>query len=327
MYTRLSALYFLYYVASGFYMPFVSLFYKNLGFSGGQIGLLAALAPLVGMVMGPFWGYVADTRGQRIVLLRLALVGGILTAPLLLLPRTFVPVAVLIALLTLCLSSVLPLTDTTTLEWVKHAGGTTYGQIRLWGSAGYIGGGLVAGQILGLTGIHVMFGFYSGLLIGPLVVAMSVRPPRLAGQVAAGVRGGVGSLLRHPRLGPFYLLVFLGYSTVSSYNVFYALYLKGMGAPAQVVGLAIAVGGLTEIPVMWYSSKLIARWGGRTVLLLAFTLYAVRWFLLAAVHTPLLAVATQMLAGADICGLLRGWDHVCRSPCASGTQGDRPDAL
>src|SRR4051794_11079253 len=62
-YARLSSFYFLYFLAGGFYFPFVSIFYRNLGFTGGQIGLLAALGPLVGIIMGPVWGHLADQRG------------------------------------------------------------------------------------------------------------------------------------------------------------------------------------------------------------------------------------------------------------------------
>src|SRR5579859_2003009 len=126
-YGRLSAFYFLYFLAGGFYFPFVSLFYRSLGFGGGQIGLLAALAPLTGIIMGPVWGYLADQRGWRVPLLRLSLLGAVLCAPLLLLPHAFPLVAVLVALLALCLSPTIPLADATTLEWVKGEGVTTYG--------------------------------------------------------------------------------------------------------------------------------------------------------------------------------------------------------
>ena len=298
MYTRLSAFYLFYFLAAGVYFPFVSLFYKDLGFSGEQIGLLGALAPLAGIALGPVWGYLADQRGWRLPLLRWSLLLAALGAPLLLLPRSFGPVALVVGLVALCLSPAIPLADATTLEWVKRTGWpATYGKVRLWGAMGFILGGLAGGRLFTLASVHLLFGVYGVLLLGPFAAALAIPARRGIGRARPRGQGHALSLLRHPVLGPFYLCSFLAYVTTASYNGFFSLYMRSLGAGSQQIGLAIAVGSVSELPVMWYSGRLIARFGARSVVLAALCLYTLRWGLLALIHDPLLATASQCLNG------------------------------
>jgi hypothetical protein len=48
-----AAFYFLYFAALAAFMPFLSIYYQNLGLDGRQIGTLLALPPLVSLFAGP----------------------------------------------------------------------------------------------------------------------------------------------------------------------------------------------------------------------------------------------------------------------------------
>ncbi len=52
--------YFCYYAAAACLMPYLVLYYRQIGLSGGQIGLLAGIGPLVTLVAAPLWGGWAD---------------------------------------------------------------------------------------------------------------------------------------------------------------------------------------------------------------------------------------------------------------------------
>ena len=47
--------YFIFYAAMAALSPFLTLYYQSLGLSGTQIGLLAGLVPLTGMLSGTLW--------------------------------------------------------------------------------------------------------------------------------------------------------------------------------------------------------------------------------------------------------------------------------
>ncbi len=56
--------YLLFYAAASFSMPFIILYFQELGFSGAQIGLLAGMAPLITVFGAPIWTGLADSKGK-----------------------------------------------------------------------------------------------------------------------------------------------------------------------------------------------------------------------------------------------------------------------
>ena len=83
-------LYFLYYAAAATLLPFLTIYYQDLGLTGTQIGLLASMPPLLSLVSAPVWGVVSDTMKQRKLSLLIAIGGAILLALALSAVRGFV---------------------------------------------------------------------------------------------------------------------------------------------------------------------------------------------------------------------------------------------
>ena len=55
--TRLSkGMYFLYYCAISFYVPFLPLFLEEAGLSLTTVGMMLGVRPLISMLSAPFWG-------------------------------------------------------------------------------------------------------------------------------------------------------------------------------------------------------------------------------------------------------------------------------
>ena len=46
------------------YYPTLGKYYKELGFSGTQIGILFSVATFITMLMQPVWGMICDKRGK-----------------------------------------------------------------------------------------------------------------------------------------------------------------------------------------------------------------------------------------------------------------------
>ena len=61
----LSVFYFTAFALLGAYLPYFTLYAESLGFTGLQIGILAAAIPLGKVVFGPLWTYLADRLGSR----------------------------------------------------------------------------------------------------------------------------------------------------------------------------------------------------------------------------------------------------------------------
>ena len=72
--TVLGAYYFAYFAYVGAYSPYITLYFKELGMTAAQIGLLYSI-PQVMRIFGPSaWGHLADSSGRPQVILRAAAV-------------------------------------------------------------------------------------------------------------------------------------------------------------------------------------------------------------------------------------------------------------
>lgn len=72
-------------MSNAFYVPFVSVYLRNVGFSNLVIGTVFAIRPFLGFVSSPFWGFCADRSGKhKLVLVFVIIVTGVTRLSLLL---------------------------------------------------------------------------------------------------------------------------------------------------------------------------------------------------------------------------------------------------
>jgi len=164
--------------------------------------------------------------------------------------------------------------DVLTLE-ALGAENTRYGLLRLWGSAGFVFGALVAGDVfdprapyqvpLAIAGTYALT-FGSSLLLPSRAAPM----PALSW---AAVKEAVPSMA-------FLLAVLLSQLGQSAYDVCFTLYSRDLGVSGARVGVLWAVGVAAEITLMWKSSALLARFGDKRMLVVGLLGAAVRWILL-----------------------------------------------
>ena len=102
------AYYFLWLGAGGFLFPFLSIFYRQQGLSGAEIGLLGTIANLVGLSSAPLWGRLSDTASNPRRLLQVSLFGTALAMLILSRQTLFVWIALTIALNSLVSSALAP---------------------------------------------------------------------------------------------------------------------------------------------------------------------------------------------------------------------------
>ncbi|NIN65423.1 MAG: MFS transporter [Anaerolineae bacterium] len=291
-YTR--GFYLLYFRAVGCIFPYLNLYYQRIGLSGLQIGILAAIPALVVPFASPLWGIVADSLNLHRTLLSLAVAGTII--PVLLLSASgamiwLVPVTLVYAFF---YGPIGPLIDSTALE-VAEASRRSYGELRVWGTIGFIASAWALGRIMESTGLRLLFCGCALFMLGTLALSRFL-PPR--GQQWRGPRlRGLGVLLADRVLVLFLVSVFLLSATVAAGNNFFTLYLDGLGASEALVGLSWAIAALSEVPVMFLSGVLMRRLAARGLLFVGFAVYALRWFLYSQITSLQMILAVQLLHG------------------------------
>jgi PPP family 3-phenylpropionic acid transporter len=108
---------------------------------------------------------------------------------------------------------------------------------------------------------------------------------------------GIGALLRQPAWMLFSLCVFLVWIATNASIAFLGVSLSAIGAKQGLIGFALTIGALTELPFMAFSGSLLRRYGPLRLLIAGMLLMTVRFFLLGALQAPQWAIAINMING------------------------------
>ncbi|HQV28421.1 MAG TPA: MFS transporter, partial [Thermoflexales bacterium] len=269
-YFSLKFFYFCFYGALGAYFPFLQLYYRDIGLDVAQIGLLATVGGLIGLLAGPLWTIIADAfRLQRVMLplcfaLNLGLLFLIGQTP------SFGGLVLVVGLNAFLSAPVGPLADSGVVLALGERR-ELYGAQRLWGSVSWAVSTVVVGALVTQFGVWVIFPIVVGL--GVPAVIMSARLPR-ASLIQPDLRAGARQLLRDRGWLLFILSAFLLGCCLVAATGYATSFIRDIGGTGEVVGAAFAIGALAEIPVMGLTARIIRRFGARRVLLVACLLYA-----------------------------------------------------
>jgi PPP family 3-phenylpropionic acid transporter len=295
----------LYYVliqgAFGAYLPFINVHFAERGLSGREIGVLAAVPPIMTLLVAPAWGAAADRSGSRLRVLRWVLAGTAGGVLLLGAPRTFWLLLPAMGLFMLFQVAIIPLGDAVVAAAAAEKD-TPYGLLRLWGSVGFALGGLLMGQLESRFGLGAIFPLYALLTAAALPLMWRMVPPEVGG--VTGTRpSGVRTLLQDRPLALILLIAGVAATGITVGYLFLFVFLDALGASAGLIGAVSAVGALVEVPFMLWGGRLIQRRGAPPVFAAGMGLFALGWGLYAILESPTLAPAIQALNGAAL-GLL-----------------------
>jgi MFS transporter, PPP family, 3-phenylpropionic acid transporter len=293
--------YFLYFWGLSALFPYFALYYESLGLSGSQIGTLMALVPLVTLVSAPLWSGLADATRRHKAILLLATVGTAAGAWGLLQARSFPALLPIVVLFALFMSPILPLMDSAVLAMLgdrKEA----FGRQRALGALGPALAGPLISALTGRYGLPVPFyGFiaaYTGIAL--LVTRMPVRGGEETG---APFWQGLRQLIRNPSLARFLFVVFLGMMGYAAKLTFLYPRLNELGAPEAMMGFALVMGTVGELPLLLASGKLMRKWGTHGLLTASLTAITVMLLGYSFIRTPELIWAGELLHGLAYSGM------------------------
>ena len=293
------AFYFFYYAGIAFMAPFMVLYYQSLEFNGAQIGVLASLSPLITLFSAPLWTGLADaTRRHRLILSVTMLVGSlaIFAFPLL---RAFAPVLLVGGVYSLFFAPVISFADSATMAMLADKK-DMYGRVRLGGTIGFGLAAPLAGALVQTYGLKAAFWGCAVMYLLALLVSQNFVHGHTAKSQAAvpgGVPGGTRAFLTNPRWLLFLVGAFVGGLTLAFSNNYFFPYLKELNASATTMGLALTVGTLGEVPVLFFGHYLLRRLKAYPLFILALVITGVRLLLFAVAQTPGQALLIQLFNG------------------------------
>lgn len=279
--------YFCHFAAMAALMPFLALYYRQLGLGEQTIGLLTGLPPLLTLVAAPLWGALADATQRHQRLLQIAIGGVWLTILLFSMVRDPAWLLPLVLVYALCNAPIIPLVDNTVLVLLGERQ-AIYGRLRLWGALGWGVAGTVAGLLVERYGLT--WSFYSALLFlaGCLVATLWFRIERA--QIGQPFWQGMRFFVTNRPWLVFLITLFINGAAAGVSNNFLFLYLDELQASESLMGLSLLAATASEIPIFFFGERLLNRFGARGLLLLSlgatvvrmvgYTLMPVAWLVL-----------------------------------------------
>jgi PPP family 3-phenylpropionic acid transporter len=194
---------------------------------------------------------------------------------------------------------IMALLDSTVIDLVKQ-GGAAYGRQRLWGSLGFVITSFGLGQLLVLDNLQPLFWLHA-LLLGGLCVGLSRLLPIQGTGQRVDLLAGVRELAVRPGYLNFLGAMALLGAGLASYVNFMALFMLRLGGNEAQVGLAWAINGAMEIPIMFFGARLLGTQPHGRVLMGGFLGFALAWGLVGFATAP-----WQLLLIAGLNGICFG---------------------
>lgn len=286
--------YFWYYAAVGVFFPFSALYYRDLGFSGIEVGLLTALPSVGAAFVGPILGAVADARSIHRPVLRVAIALAALTALAASQVTAFSAIFALIALVSIASAPIAPLLDSygVTASDRLHR---SFGSLRVWGSLGFMAFTLALGQAMGNDVSSIVFVAYAVTL--GLALLATIGLPTMREHHPQALIGGLGELRRNRPLLLLLAIAYLLSSSAALINIFLGIHIEDLGGSTALIGAAFAIGSATELPVIAFGGRLISRFGPTRLIGVSLVVYTLRFALLSLITAPVWILPAQLLHG------------------------------
>jgi PPP family 3-phenylpropionic acid transporter len=196
-----------------------------------------------------------------------------------------------------------PVLDSLSLKLVKKNPAFSYGTLRIAGAAGWAFTGIINGQLIDAMNTTVIFVVSAVSMLLTFIFAFTLQkdndPATEPGTVTASEQSfaNVKDVFNNKTLIFLLLCVFLISAGTTTIWNFYSTYMKENGASASLVGYGLSLQGLCELPLFYFSARIIAKFGIKTTLLITVSAAAIRMLLYSLVKNPYAALPIELLHG------------------------------
>ncbi len=293
--TALRIVYFLVFCCTGAWLPKLYDYCVHKGLTETESALILSITPIMMFVVQPVYGFLADKLGHKKTLLLSTLLASISYLGYLR-DNDFAGLIIVTVVMSLFYNTIQPVLDSMALQIAKHNPKFSYGSLRFFGAAGFAFTTIITGQVIDAVDITVIFIVSSITMLLAFIFCFFLEG-ELHEKSRVSAYGNVWSVIKNPSLQFLLFCVFivsLGATTIWN---FYSTYLKGNGATDSLVGYGLSFQGLCELPVFYFSARIILRLGLKATLLITVLATAIRMTLYYFIKDPVATLPVELLHG------------------------------
>ncbi len=293
--TALRIVYFLVFCCTGAWLPklYDYCVYKQL--SGTQSALILSVTPIMMFAVQPVYGFLADKLGHKKTLLLSTLFAAVSYLGYLF-DVGFAGLIAVTIVMSLFYNTIQPVLDSMALQIAKDNSKFSYGALRFYGAAGFAFTTIITGQVIDAINITVIFVVSSITMLLAFVFCFFLKD-ELHEKSTVGAYSNVWKVIENRSLLFLLFCVFLVSMGATTIWNFYSAYLKENGATDSLVGYGLSFQGLCELPLFYFSARIILKLGLKTTLLITICATAIRMILYHFIKIPMATLPVELLHG------------------------------
>jgi PPP family 3-phenylpropionic acid transporter len=281
------------YMTMAVIVSYFPLYFKTLGYSTIQIGLLYSIGPMLGIISNIFWGLMSDKFRTVKKIMIGVLLGQLIMALFVFQGASFGVLMLLMAAFFFFQSPSNSLTDSLTLLTIQGSR-KSYASFRVWGSIGFATASIIFGIVLKQYGADLTV----WLCLGTIGISLTLSTLLTDGQRTSRKKlefSGLLQVIRSSRFLLFMLIVMIASVAHRFNDGFLALFLQQLGADQTIVGWSWMVSALSEVPIFFLLSKYGHRYKELPLLVISSFVYVIRFILMSQVTNPSWVIAIQAM--------------------------------
>ena len=293
--TALRVVYFLVFCCTGAWLPKLYDYCIHKGLTGTQSALILSITPIMMFVVQPLYGFLADRIGYKKTLLMSTSLASISYLGYLY-NGGFTWLILVTVVMSLFYNTIQPVLDSMALQIAKHNSRFSYGTLRFFGAAGFAFTTIITGQVIDAVDITAIFMVSSITMFVAFIFCFFLENESVK-ENTVNAYSGVSSVIKNPSLLFLLFCVFLVSLGATTIWNFYSTYLKDNGASDSLVGYGLSFQGLCELPIFYFSARIILRLGLKTTLVITVLATAIRTTLYHFINNPIATLPVELLHG------------------------------
>ena len=293
--TALRIVYFLVFCCTGAWLPKLYDYCVDHGLNSTQSALILSITPIMMFVIQPVYGFLADKLGYKKTLLTSTLLASISYLGYLY-NGGFAWLIIVTFIMSLFYNTIQPVLDSMALQIAKHHSKFSYGTLRFYGAAGFAFTTIITGQVIDAVDITAIFIVSSITMLLAFIFCFFLENESIEENTVNAYKG-VWSVIKNPSLLFLLFCVFLVSLGATTIWNFYSTYLKDNGASDSLVGYGLSFQGLCELPIFYFSARIILRLGLKTTLIITVLATVVRMTLYNLIENPIATLPVELLHG------------------------------
>ncbi|MGI6297843.1 MAG: MFS transporter [Saccharofermentanales bacterium] len=294
-YLAFLGLYAIAYWGDPIYFSYLSVYFREIGYSTTTIGILFSIGPAVALVAQPLWGRWGDVSPIRNRILYIILIGSGVSMLLMGASTALLYIAPVFIIHVFFRTSQHPVEDSMSLVFL-NSHRLNFGPIRATASLGYMASALISGWLMNwnLRAIFPLYFIYMALTLMFARQTPTIKNvPR-----AARSRFHFNSIKKPWLLTGYVAYAFLLAAAFGFYTTFFPIYLtQDLGGSQSLLGFILFSSTAAEVLMIFKGERLMQFFGINKLLLFAGVISLIRWVMTYFVLSPADQVWVQLLHG------------------------------